>query len=235
MEKAVILVSGGINSAVAAAVTREQYAPCLLHVNWGHRTAEREMTAFEQLASALSIETTMIADMPCLGTFGGNARSSKRLAIEDATTVGDKSTPATFALGVLPTMLSAAATWAGALGAKRVVVGISEDHGIPGPPISELYPDYRIEFVQAFNLMLNYAKPAGRELIVEAPLLELSRAEVIRLGSRLEVPFQLTWSCFANNEKPCGRCLPCTTRTEGFLRARIPDPSIVTEPAPTAG
>ena len=226
MDKAVILASGGINSTVAAALAREKYAPALLHVAWGHRSADRELVAFEQIAAALNVEKTTVAELSCLAIFGGSARVSKRMVIEDASTLGS-GTPATFTLGLLPSMLSLAAAWAGAIHAKRIILGISEDHGVPGPVISELYPDHRIEFVQAFNLMLTHAGPPGQELIVEAPLIELTRAEVVRLGQRLNVPFHRTWSCYQDNEDPCGRCRACTTRAAGFLNARIPDPLLV--------
>ncbi len=228
MDKAVVLASGGINSTVATAVIREQYTACLLHVGWGHRSAEREASAFQQTASAMGIETSLRVEISDLAAFGGNARASKRMSIEDASTI-QKTTPATFAFGVLPSMLSVAATWANTLGAKRIIVGVSEDHGVPGPAISELYPDHRIEFVQTFNLMLKYAMPADRELVVEAPLLDLTRPEVIRLGMRLDVPFKLTWSCYASNTEPCNRCLGCHNRSAGFLQAKLPDPLILSE------
>ena len=233
MDKAVILTSGGINSAVAAAVSREHYEPALLHIAWGHRSAEREREAFEAIASALGIEQIQVADLGCLAGFGGNARTVRRMAIEDAATLA-KGTPATYAAGVLPTMLSTAAAWASTLHAKRIILGISEDHGVPGPAVGELYPDHRIEFTQTFNLMLQYATPADCELTVETPLIELSRADVVQLGRRMSVPFEKTWSCYARNDKPCGRCRPCATRTAGFLAARIPDPLTMQEPAKTA-
>ncbi|NLX14899.1 MAG: hypothetical protein GXY44_14790 [Phycisphaerales bacterium] len=226
MDRAVILVSGGINSAVAAAVAREQYEPAWLHVSWAHRAADRELLAFEMLAADAGVQKTIIAELSALATFGGNARVSKRLPMEDAVTLGHE-TPATFAFGLLPSMLSLAAAWAGSIGAKHIIVGISENHGIPGPLISELYPDYRREFLQTFNLMLEYAKPSGRELLVEAPLIELSRAEIIRLGQQLKVPFEKTWSCYRGNDQPCNRCLPCFARTTGFLRVGIPDPLVL--------
>lgn len=226
MDRAVVLLSGGINSAVAAAIAREQYEPALLHVAWGHRTGDREATAFEALAAAMRIERVQVADLACLAGYGGNARSSKRVAIDDASALG-KDTPATFVVGLLPTMLGVAATWAGAIGAKRIIIGISENHGVPGPAISELYPDYRREFIQLYNLTLDYAKPAGRELIVEAPLIDLTRAEVIKLGNRMNVPWEKTWSCYRNSEAPCGRCLACATRTNGFLRAGVADPLLL--------
>ncbi len=230
MDRAVILVSGGLNSAVAAAVAREQYESAWLHVAWGHRAADRELGAFEMLAAEAGVQKTIVAELPALATFGGNARVSKRVPMEDAAALGQE-TPATFAFGVLPSMLSLAATWAGSISAKRIIIGISENHGVPGPLISELYPDYRREFIQTFNLMLEYAKPAGRELLVEAPLIELTRAEVIRLGQQLKVPFEKTWSCYRDAEKPCNRCLPCFSRITGFLRVGIPDPLLMQETA----
>ena len=226
MERAVVLSSGGVNSAVLTAVAREQYEIALLHVAWGHRTGEREVAAFEQLAAAMRIEKTVIADLSCLATFGGNARVSKRLSIDDANALG-KETPATFALGLMPTILGLASTWAAALGAKRVLIGNSEDYGLPGPVIGELYPDRRQEFVQVFNLLLEYAKPQSRELMVEAPLMELTRPEIMKLGGRLNVPWEKTWSCYRNNDKPCGRCLPCANRANGFIRAGLGDPLLL--------
>jgi 7-cyano-7-deazaguanine synthase len=230
MDRAVVLLSGGINSAVAAAVAREQYEPALLHVAWGHRTAERELAAFEHLAGALRISRTFVADLSCMASFGGNARVSKRTAIDDANALG-KGIPATFALGLMPSMLSLAAAWADSVEAHRIIVGIGEDYGLPGISMANIYPDYRHEFVQVFNLMLEYAKPATHELVVEAPFIDLTRPEVIKLGSRLGVPWDKTWSCYRNNDAPCGRCLPCVNRANGFLKAGTPDPLMLLEPA----
>jgi len=224
MDRAVVLVSGGINSTVAAAIAKEQYEPALLHVAWGHRSAERELAAFESIADVLHITKTSVAELSCMAFFGGNARVSRRLSVEDASALSQTETPSTFALGLIPSMLSLAATWAASLNAKRIIIGLSEDHGVPGPKISDLYPDYRHEFLQIFNLMLDYAKPTNRELVVEAPLIDLTRAEVIQLGNRLKIPFEKTWSCYRKTDQPCGRCWSCVTRAAGFVHANAPDP-----------
>lgn len=229
MDKAVVLVSGGVNSAVLAAAAREEYECHLLHVAWGHRAAERELLAFEQLAAHFRTDKTMVAELSCLAAFGGNSRSSKRVQMEEVLTLG-QDTPSTFVLGLMPCILSLAASWASSLGAKRILVGTSEDHDIPGPVISHIYPDYRRDFVQVFNLMLEYAKPSGLELMVEVPLAELTRQEVVSLGRKLKVPFDKTWSCYRSNEEPCGKCLGCASRAGGFLRACCPDPLLL-EPA----
>src|SRR5688500_10092259 len=129
LNKAVVLVSGGINSAVAAAIAREHHQPALLHANWGHRTAERELTAFKDLATAIKIEQTRVVDLTCLAAIGGNARVNKRIAVEDASALGQE-TPATFAFALMPSLLSIAAAWAGAIGASRIVLGTSENLGV---------------------------------------------------------------------------------------------------------
>jgi 7-cyano-7-deazaguanine synthase len=229
MEKAIVLLSGGLNSAATAAVAREQYETSVLHVKWGHRSAERELTCFEAMVAHLRIERPMVADLGWLASIGGNSRTTRKMSMEDISALG-RDVPSTFAVGVVPTMLSLAATWAGAIGAKRIIIGTSEDHDVPGPPISQLYPDYRREFIQTFNLMLEYGKPRSRELLVEAPLAEMTRQEVVLLGHRLKLPFEKTWSCYRNNDEPCGKCLGCGTRAAGFLRAGIPDPLLL-EPA----
>ncbi|HOQ87948.1 MAG TPA: 7-cyano-7-deazaguanine synthase [Phycisphaerae bacterium] len=229
MDKAVVLVSGGLNSAVLAAIAREQYEEHLLHVAWGHRAAERERSCFEAIAAHLRIERTLTADLGWIASLGGNSRTSRKIPMEEPTSLG-KEVPSTFVLGLVPAMLAAAATWAGAIGAKRILIGTSEDHGVPGPAMSSFYPDYRREFVQTFNLMLEYAKPHGRELLVEAPLAELARQEVVLLAKRLKLPVEKTWSCYRDNDEPCGKCVGCTTRAAGFLRANIPDPLLL-EPA----
>jgi 7-cyano-7-deazaguanine synthase len=223
LEKAVALVSGGICSAVAAAVARDQYEVAALHVAWGHRSAAAERRSFEAITAALEIHTTSVAELPCLANWGGNARSNRKLVIEDANTLQTK-TPATFAFGVMPTMLSLAATWAKSIGADRIITGTVEDFETGSCPISHLYPDHRIEFLQTFNLMLYYAQPAKEDLIIEAPLIELSRKEIVQLGAKMHIPFKSTWSCYQDNQKPCGRCLGCQIRTSGFLSARIADP-----------
>jgi 7-cyano-7-deazaguanine synthase len=226
MDKAIVLVSGGINSAVAAAVSSEQYETAFLHVAWGHRTADRELAAFQQLCGSMKPHASLVLEMDCLAAMGGSARSHKRHAIEDAAAL-TRSTPGTFMLGLMPSMLGLAACWAGAIQAKRIIIGTGENYDVGGPMIGELYPDHRREFIQAYNLMLLYARAANREISVEAPLLEMNRPDVLRLGQRLDVPFEKTWSCYRTGDRPCGRCYPCTVRAAGFVRAGVPDPLLL--------
>jgi 7-cyano-7-deazaguanine synthase len=233
MEKAVVLVSGGLNSAVAAVAAREQYELCLLHVGWAHRAAERERACFDQLASHLRVERTLVADMSWMAGLGGNSRTSRKMSIEDATALREE-TPSTYVLGLMPMFLGVASVWAGSVGARRIILGTSEDHGVAGPAISQYYPEYRREFLQTFNLMMEYGKPHDRELLLECPLADMTRQEVVLLGRRLKLPFDKTWSCYRSSDEPCGKCLACLTRATGFLRANVPDPLFL-EPARKGG
>jgi 7-cyano-7-deazaguanine synthase len=223
MEKAIVLVSGGINSAVAAWLTKEQASPALMHVAWGHRAGEREKECFEHLGALLEVEKSTIVEVPALAGFGHNSRSSRRVSMEDATHL-TSDTPSTFVLGLVPTLLSLAATWAGTIGARRIIIGLNEDYDLPGPRIGDLYPDYRQEFVQTFNLMLQYAKPHRRELMVEAPLIDLTRHEILMMAQRMQIPFDKTWSCYRQSDQPCGRCWGCSNRSSGFMAINAPDP-----------
>jgi 7-cyano-7-deazaguanine synthase len=225
-ERAVILVSGGVNSAVAAAIAREQYEPAWLHVAWGHRSGERERSAFQALAQSLKPSAVEVADLSCMAGFGGNARVSRRLSIEDAEALG-RQVPGTFAAGLLPSMISVAASWAASLGSRRVILGLNADPQTGKPPLEQLYPDHRPEFVQACNLLLTYSMPADRAVQVEAPVMDLSRSEIVKLAHQLDVPLDQTWSCYADNKAPCQRCLGCANRMAGFLHAGVPDPLFV--------
>jgi 7-cyano-7-deazaguanine synthase len=228
MDKAVVLVSGGIAGSVAAVTAREQYETALLHLNWGHRAADRELAAFNAIATHLKTESVRVVDLPALAGFGGNARTNRKPPVEE--TKDTDGAPASFAFGLLPTAVSIAATWAHAIGATRIILGTIENPATLKAPLGALYPDYRREFVQAANLMLQYARPPGRELLVEAPLIELTREEVVKLGDLAGLPFDKTWSCYAAGPEPCNRCLGCLNRAAGFINAGLPDPLLL-EPA----
>ncbi len=229
MDKAIVLASGGINSTVMLAAAREQYQVALMHVDWGHRASERERAAFEQITLYYKIKQTDTIDLSGLAAYGGNARVSRRQAIEHAAYPPDEAPP-TFAPGLIPTLLGLATEWAMTINARYILIGTNEDHGLRGSRLSQLYPDHRIEFVQSYNLMLHYAMHASTDLEVVAPLNDLTREEIVRLGRQLKVPFGKTWSCYAGNAKPCHKCLPCLSRAESLLQCGIPDP-LDAEPA----
>jgi 7-cyano-7-deazaguanine synthase len=223
-QRAVVLVSGGVNSCVAASL-KEPYEPALLHVRYPHRAAEREAECFDRIAEHLHVEHKLMADLDHLAHVGGNARVDRKLPIEDAATLTDHSAN-TYVPGLMPAMLSLAFQWAHVIKATKIVVGASENLGPPGPPTANLYPDCRREVFQVFDELMRLARPGLEPIALSLPLIQLTRPDVVRLGQRLEAPLESTWSCYASNETPCDQCYGCVTRTRGFIEAGQPDPAL---------
>ncbi len=221
-DKAVILCSGGLSSAVATKIAHADHALAMLHVKFGHRAAEREARAFEEQLAYFKPANQLVIEMPHFAAIGGNARVSKKLAIEDAMALSEGRCNS-HVPGLVHTLIGAAFTWAATLGANRIFLGITEDLGPPAPRLASLYPEYGREYIELCRHAIGAAQPE-RQIIVETPLAELTRTEVIRLGRRLQVPLELTWSCIASSSTPCGACLGCATRHRGFLDAAMPDP-----------
>ncbi|MBN2562668.1 MAG: 7-cyano-7-deazaguanine synthase [Phycisphaerae bacterium] len=226
--KVVVLCSGGLNSAVVSSLAVREHPVAMLHVRYGHRAAQKEAELFEEQADIFGVRERLVVDMPHFATIGGNARVNRKRQIEDAMAMGDEESNC-YMPGLVVGLLSAAFTWASTIGATKILVGVSEDLGPPGPKTSSIYPDYSREAVQLCNHLFGEVSPRGR-ISIEAPIVDLSRAEIVKIGHRLGTPFQLTWSCLSSGTEPCGACIGCATRNRGFLDAAIPDP-IMLEPA----
>lgn len=220
-DMAVVLCSGGLNSAVVAKLTAAEHSIGLLHVNFGHRSAAKESACFGALVEAMQPETQLTIDMPHFEQIGGNARVSHKLHIEDAAAIGE-AIPHSYVPGMMGTLVGAAFNWATVIGATRVVVGVSEESGPPAPRLASLYPDFSREFLDLTRQAYEVASPQ-RKVVVETPLIDLNRAEIIKLGQRLGTPFDMTWSCISSNDEPCGGCIGCATRMRGFVDAGIAD------------
>jgi 7-cyano-7-deazaguanine synthase len=224
-DRAVILASGGLNSAVAAAIARESHDLAMLHVRIGHRADEREFGLFQKQADHFGAAQRLVAAMPHFLQMGGNARMDRKRQIEDALAIKEFESDC-YVPGIIGALTSAALTWARCIGATRVFLGISENLGPPGPPTFQVYPDYGREFVQVCQDAYELASPTAR-VTLETPLLDMSRAEIVSVGATLGVPFELTWSCISSGSEPCGACLGCATRNRGFVEASIPDPTLL--------
>jgi len=226
MDIAVVLVSGGVNSSVLVGVAAKEHKPALMHVSYGQRTSERELACFEGICTHYQVAEKLVVALPHYQTVGGNARVNRKLAVEDATTMGDRPCN-TYVPGLIPTMLGLAYHWADALGAKKILIGSSENNGPPGPRTSTIYPDHRRELYHLYNHLIEITARSQVRIHLETPLITMTRAEVIRLGYHLGVPFERTWSCDRHGDKPCGSCYGCATRARGFLEAAIPDPLMI--------
>jgi 7-cyano-7-deazaguanine synthase len=227
-EKTIVLCSGGLNSAVAASIAMKEGPTALLHVRFGHRAAEHEAELFEQQADALGVKERLVIEMPHFAAIGGNARVNRKRPIEDALSMGGGES-ACYIPGMVGSLLSAGLTWALTIHGTKISIGVCEELGHPGPRTATIFPDYNREFIQLFNHACSVASP-HRPISVEAPLVDLSRVEIIKLGQRLGTRFDLTWSCLSSGTTPCGGCIGCATRQRGFLDAALPDP-VMLQPA----
>lgn len=218
--RAVVLVSGGLDSATVLAIARSQSLECYaLSVDYGQRH-RAELVAAARVASALGAREhrTMRID---LGGIGGSALTDSSIAVPEAPQIG---IPITYVPARNTLMLALALGWAEVLGASQILIGVNAvDYSG--------YPDCRPAFIAAFERVANLATKAGVEgttaFRIVAPLVELTKAQIIRRGLELGVDFALTVSCYQADDdgRACGRCDSCRLRRDGFAAAGAPDPT----------
>jgi len=220
MKPAVVLFSGGLDSSTCLAIAREDgFAPHALAVRYGQRHAH-ELRAAERVADALAVPLKVV-EMD-LRAIGGSALTGE-LAVPKDAPLG-QGIPVTYVPARNTVLLALALGYAEVLGAQDLYIGVNAiDYSG--------YPDCRPAFVRAFEALANLATKAAVEgrarYSVRAPLVQLSKAEIIRLGTRLRVPYELTHSCYdpGSEGQACGRCDSCRLRREGFAEAGVPDPT----------
>lgn len=219
MKKAVVLVSGGLDSATTLAVAREQGYTCYaLSFAYGQRH-QAELAAAARVVTALGAveHKTVALD---LSSIGGSALTDARIAVPDQPSEG---IPVTYVPARNTIFLAVAVGWAEVLGAKDIFIGVNAvDYSG--------YPDCRPAFIAAFEHVANLGTRMGVEgkpLYIRAPLIEWSKAEIIRRGTKLGVDYALTVSCYSADAEghACGRCDSCRLRRQGFEAAGIPDPT----------
>jgi len=213
---AVVLLSGGMDSCVAAALTRATHELALLHLSYGQRTEERERRAFHDLARHWGVERTLESRLDHLAAVGGSALTDARRDAVHARRAGSD-IPDTYVPFRNTHLLALAASWGEVIGARRLVIGAVEEDGSG-------YPDCRAEYFEAFGRVLRLGTRPETDLEVSTPVLHLSKADIVRAGTRAGAPFHLTWSCYTGQDVACGRCESCCLRLKGFREAGIPDP-----------
>lgn len=207
----VVLMSGGLDSAVAAAVTGQNSRLALLHLQYGQQAAEREASAFHAMVDWLKPVHSRVASLGEWGQLTDSALVTPKRDIEDAAAVGAY-LASTFTPMLAPAMLCAAAAWGYTFGAQRIIWGVSLDN--PGN-----YPD-RADAVRLLAWQLIHRSlPEGRSPTVEAPLAQYNKEAVVQLAQELDVPIAQTWSCLRGFDAPCKRCIGCVTREKALARA----------------
>ncbi len=214
-QRAVVLLSGGMDSCVCAAIAARDYDVAALHVSYGQRTEQRERQSFLAICDRLQIHNTLLVRNEALRAIGGSALTDENIAVP-TTPVSSREIPVTYVPFRNAHFLSVAVSWAEVLGAERIYIGAVE-------PDSSGYPDCRPAYYEAFNRVIKAGTKEGNIEIV-TPLIAMRKAEIVRLGLELNAPFDLTWSCYSHEDRACGLCDSCVLRLRAFAAAGIQDP-----------
>ncbi len=229
MVKGVVLLSGGLDSAVTAAIAlKESVAAAggaggggggscaFLHVNYGQRTEAREFASFNAIADFYGVKKRLVADISHLRDIGGSALTDDRIKVPE----GDlerKDIPVTYVPFRNAHFLSIAVSWAEVIGAEEVYIGAVEED-------SSGYPDCREEFFKSFEKAASLGTRPETRIRIKTPLIHMRKAEIVRKGIELRAPLHLTWSCYRDSSAACGECDSCLLRLRGFKEAGVKDP-----------
>jgi 7-cyano-7-deazaguanine synthase len=218
-ELAIVLLSGGMDSLVTAAVANSQgYELAVLHADYGQRTERRERRAFEEIASFYRVteERRRVVRLDYLHEIGGSSLTDRSLPVPEGEANRD-TIPSTYVPFRNTHLLAISVSWAEVIGARKIFIGVSEPDA-PG------YPDCRPAYIRAFQELIEVGTRPETEIEIAAPLIRMTKADIVREGQRLGAPFELSWSCYQNEDRPCGRCESCRVRLEAFRQVGVPDP-----------
>lgn len=214
---AVVLLSGGMDSAVTAAIAKEQgYDIACLHLNYGQRTQERELKQFNKLCDEFGAVSRLVTDVRFLSQIGGSSLTDEKIEITDAD-LDSEEIPTSYVPFRNANILAIATSWAEVIGATALYIGaVYED--------SSGYPDTRREFFEAFEQVIATGTKPSTQIKIETPIIDMNKDEIIKKGQELNVPFSETWSCYRNNDVACGKCDSCGLRLRAFSRVGMEDP-----------
>lgn len=219
-DKAVVLVSGGMDSCVTTALAHKQYCLALLHVNYGQRTESRELQAFWDIVSYYKIpeDRVLTTHIDYLSKIGGSSLTDFRMDVQDAL-IHSEEIPTSYVPFRNTLLLTIAVSWGEVINAKKVFIG-AVDQDSPG------YPDCKPHYYEIFNKLIHAGTKPTTRIDVETPLIRMNKAEIIKTGISLNAPLHLSWSCYKNTEKACGKCHSCYLRLKAFQEAGVRDPIV---------
>ena len=214
--RSVVLLSGGMDSSVCAALAARDTDAAALHISYGQRTEARERGAFEAICDRLGIRKRLAVRNELFREIGGSALTDAAIAVPAAKAeIGHGEIPVTYVPFRNAHFLSAAVSWAEVLDAAQIYIGAVEQD-------SSGYPDCRPAYYRAFNEVIRQGTREGKIEIV-TPLIALRKAEIVKLGLQLGAPFDLTWSCYSREDVACGVCESCALRLRAFSEAGAQD------------
>ena len=213
--KAVVLMSGGMDSCVTAAIAAQSYRLAALHVSYGQLTEARERRAFQEIADFFDIRDRLVIEQPYLGRIGGSALTDSRIPLRDAD-LEATDVPTSYVPFRNAHFLAVAVSWGEVIGAQKIYIGAVE-------PDSSGYPDCRPEYYRIFNQLIEAGTRPETHIEIVAPLIQLRKHEIVKKGIELGAPFHLSWSCYRSSEKACGTCDSCALRLRAFEQAGVED------------
>ena len=218
--KAIILISGGMDSCITAAyAVKNDYTLAFLHVNYGQLTERRELKAFHNIANFYKVQDRMIVDITHLSSIGGSCLTDNAIEVPNAK-LDNLDIPISYVPFRNANMLSIAVSWGEVINADAIFVGAVEED-------SSGYPDCRRSFFDAFEQVIIEGTKPKTILPIYTPLIHLSKKEIILNGKKMNAPLDLTWSCYKREDKPCEECDSCALRARGFQKAGIEDPLLI--------
>jgi len=222
--KAVVLLSGGMDSCVCTAIACERHAAAnvaLLHAMYGQRTEKRERRAFEEIADFYGVGERLVVNLEHFRAIGGSALTDKEIQVPEdelgAKGPSDSTIPVTYVPFRNAHFLSVGVSWAEAIVAGAIYIGaVAED--------SSGYPDCRPEYYRVFQELIRVGTKPETEIEMVTPVIEMKKSEIVRRGVELGAPLHLTWSCYQGEELACGKCDSCLLRLRAFEEAGVADP-----------
>ena len=215
--RSVVLLSGGMDSCVCAAIAARDTDAAAMHISYGQRTEQRERWAFERICDRLGIHRRLALRNDALSMIGGSALTDSNIDVPEAKAeIGEGEIPVTYVPFRNAHFLSAAVSWAEVLDATRIYIGAVE-------PDSSGYPDCRPAYYKAFNEVIRTGTRDGK-ISITTPLIGMRKIDIVRMGLEMGAPFDLTWSCYSREDKACGVCESCVLRMRAFDEAGAADP-----------
>ena len=226
--KAVLCLSGGMDSCVCAALAARDHDVYALHFSYGQRTEARELKSAQEIARLVGAKDFLHLKIDLFRRIGGSALTDHSIAVPEAAadenTIGTE-IPVTYVPFRNAHFLSAAVSWAEVLGAGTVLIGAVEQD-------SSGYPDCRPAYYEAFNALIRQGTKEGR-IRVETPLILMRKSQIVQLGVELSAPFHVSWSCYSGETEACGVCESCVLRLRAFREAGALDPVPYAKPDTT--
>jgi 7-cyano-7-deazaguanine synthase len=214
--KAVVLMSGGMDSCVTTAIARQSYEIAALHASYGQPTERRELQSFHSLADHFGAFKRLAVKLDHFRAIGGSSLTDSSMPIHDAN-LASQEIPNTYVPFRNAHFLSIATSWAEVLGATKIFIGaVWED--------SSGYPDCRPEYYEAFNRVIRAGTRPSTNITIETPLIRLSKRDIVVRGVEMGAPLHMTWSCYRDSDTACGVCDSCALRLRAFQQAGVDDP-----------